>query len=137
MLSSHLALPIQGHLSEVYFIFSYLKGNHNAELVFHLSEPDISANEFLQRDWGATEFEDKLEEELPENCPKPLGLGVIMHAHVDANHAIDSVTQRPRTGFTIYLNIAVIFWASKKQNSVKISSFGNKFMAIKHCSEYV
>ena len=34
MMSSHLALPREGHLSEVYHIFTYLKKHHNAEMVF-------------------------------------------------------------------------------------------------------
>ena len=137
MLASHLAMPRQGHMNEVLHIFAYLKKNHNAEMVFDPSDPDIDPNEFQRRDWEATEFGDDLEEILPENKPKPLGLGIIMRAYVDADHAAEVVTRRSRTGFLVYLNNAPIYWSSKKQNSVETSSFGSEFMAMKHCTEYV
>jgi hypothetical protein len=34
MLSSHHALPYEGHLHALYNIFAYLKIHHNAEMVF-------------------------------------------------------------------------------------------------------
>jgi hypothetical protein len=34
ILSSHLTLPREGHLQQVFHIFTYLKKHHNAELVF-------------------------------------------------------------------------------------------------------
>jgi hypothetical protein len=46
MLSSHLALPRQGHLEQVYRIFAYLKKYHNTEMVFDPSEPVIDKSEF-------------------------------------------------------------------------------------------
>ena len=41
MMSSHLALPREGHLKNVLQIFGYLKKHHNAELVFDLSNQVI------------------------------------------------------------------------------------------------
>ena len=37
----------------------------------------------------------------------------------------------------MYLQCAPIYWFSKKQNSVEISSFGSKFCAMKQCCEYM
>ena len=34
MMSSHLALPREGHLAQVFHIFVYLKKHHNSALVF-------------------------------------------------------------------------------------------------------
>ena len=34
MMSSHLALPREGHIKELYHIFAYLKARSNAEMVF-------------------------------------------------------------------------------------------------------
>jgi hypothetical protein len=34
MMSSHLALPREGHQKELYHIFAYLKARSNAEMVF-------------------------------------------------------------------------------------------------------
>ena len=40
MMSSHLALPREGHLEQVLHIFAYLKKYHNTELVYDPSDPD-------------------------------------------------------------------------------------------------
>ena len=44
MMSSHLALPREGHLEELYHIFAYLKARPNAEMVFDPMpiKPDMS-----------------------------------------------------------------------------------------------
>ena len=136
MMSSHLAMPRSGHLEELYHMFSYLKRNHNAEMVFDPSDPDIDPTLFERKDWEATEF-GELEEILPENMPQMRGQGFVMTAYVDADHAADTVTRRSRTGFIVYLNSAPIFWHSKKQSTIETSSFGSEFMAMKHCTEYV
>ena len=136
MMSSHLALPRSGHLKQLIHIFAYLKKNHNSELVFDPSDPEIDMNTFERKDWASTEF-GTISEILPGNAPPPRGQGFTMRAYVDADHAGDAITRRSRTGFLVYLNMAPIYWHSKKQNSVETSTFGSEFMAMKHCTEYV
>ena len=46
MLSSHLALPHEGHLEQVFQIFGYLKKYHNTELVYDPSNPEIDPAQF-------------------------------------------------------------------------------------------
>jgi hypothetical protein len=69
--------------------------------------------------------------------PEPHGFGFVMRAYVDADHVTDTMTQKSRTGFLVFLNSAPIYWMSKKQASVETSSFGSEFCAMKHCAEYV
>ena len=76
-------------------------------------------------------------EEMPPNMPELRGQGFIMHAKLDADHASDTITRCSRTGFLVYLNCVLIYWWSKKKNSVESSSFGSKFVAMKQCCEYV
>jgi hypothetical protein len=137
MMSSHLALPREGHLAQLYHIFAYLKKYHNSEMVFDPSDPAIDESQFEKQDWTSSEFGHVQKEELPGNMPEPRGLGFIMRAKVDADHAADTVTRRSRTGFLVYLNSAPIYWSSKKQNSVESSSFGSEFIAMKQCCEYL
>ena len=56
MMSSHLALPREGHLEQVLHIFAYLKKYHNTELVYDPSEPVVDENDFERRDWASSEF---------------------------------------------------------------------------------
>ena len=137
MLSSHLALPREGHLDQLFHMFAYLKKYHNAEMVFDPSEPDIDESIFARQDWTTSEFGQTLSETLPANMPQPRGFGFTMRAFVDADHATDSMTRKSRTGFLVYLNSAPIFWTSKKQQGVETSSFGSEFTAMKQCTEYV
>ena len=93
MMSSLLALPRQGHLEQVLHIFSEPKKYHNAELIYDLSDPIIDESMSEAKDWVSSEFghlEGK--EEVPPNMPEPRGLGFVIQAKVDADHASDSIT---------------------------------------------
>ena len=48
MMSSHLALPREGHLEQLFHIFAYLKKYHNTELVYDPSDPMIDESQFRQ-----------------------------------------------------------------------------------------
>ena len=94
MMSSHMALPSEGHLEQVLYIFAYPKKYHNTELVYDPHDPVVDENDFERRDWASSEFghvEGK--EEFPANMPEPRGLGFIMRAKVDADHASDTVSR--------------------------------------------
>ena len=138
LMSSHLALPREGHLEQVLRIFGYLKSHHNAELVFDPTFPEIDMSQFERRDWTTSEFGHvDGREEMPPNQPTPRGAGFVITAKVDADHASNVVTRRSRTGFLVYINSALIYWLSKKQTSVESSSFGSEFCAMKQCCEYL
>jgi hypothetical protein len=138
MLSSHLALPREGHLAQTFHVFAYLKKYHNTEMVFDPSDPVIDEASFDKKDWTSSEFGHVAgTEELPPNMPQPRGFGFVLRAKVDADHAADTVTRRSRTGFLVFLNSAPVYWLSKKQTSVESSTFGSEFCAMKHCCEYL
>ena len=138
LLSSHLALPREGHMQQVLQVFAYLRKYHNAELVYDPSDPIVNETDFERRDWTASEFGHiDGKEELPPNMPEPRGLGFVIRAKVDADHASDTVSRRSRTGFLVYLNLALTYWWSKKQTSIESSSFGSEFIAMKQCCEYL
>ena len=52
MLSSHLALPREGHFQEILHIFAYLKKHMNSDMVFDPSDPDIDMDSFRRQDWS-------------------------------------------------------------------------------------
>jgi hypothetical protein len=138
MLSSHLALPREGHLYQLFQVFGHLKKYHNTEMVYDPSDPVIDESAFEEKDWTSSEFGHlQGKEELPPNMPEPRGQGFVINAKVDADHASDTVTRRSRTGFFVYLNCAPVYWLSKKQTSCESSSFGSEFVAMKQCCEYL
>jgi hypothetical protein len=115
-----------------------LKKYHNTEMVFDPSDPVVDETMFDLQDWTSSEFGHVAGEEAkPANMPQPRGLGFVIRAKVDADHAGDTTTRRSRTGFLVFLNSAPIYWMSKKQASVESSSFGSEFCAMKNCCEYL
>ena len=51
MLSSHLALPREGHFQELLHIFAYLKKHMDSKMLFDPSDPDIDMDSFQRQDW--------------------------------------------------------------------------------------
>jgi hypothetical protein len=74
MLSSHLALPREGHLRQLFQVFACLKKHYNAEMVYDPSDPVIDEPAFEQKDWTSSEFGHiQGKEEFPPNMPEPVG----------------------------------------------------------------
>jgi hypothetical protein len=91
MLSSFLAMPLEGHLSAILHIFAYLKSHNRSRLVFDDSYADIG-NHFIDGK-DLTDFYGNVKEPIPPNSPKPRGRAVEITAFVDADHAGDKVTR--------------------------------------------
>ena len=110
MMSSHIALPREGHLKALLQIFAYLKKHHNTEMVYDPSQPEIDNAAFDRKDWTSSKF-GHLQgiEELPPKMPEPRGIGLTMVAKVDADHAADTITRRSHTGFLVHLNSTLVY----------------------------
>ena len=140
MLSSHLAMPREGHMLELLHVFVYLKKHMNMEMVFNPSKTEIHMNFFQRQDWSYYMYsspDEELKEALTPNIPKPLGHGFKIRFFVDADHAGESLTRRSQTGFIVMLNNAPIYWHSKNQTSVETSTFGSEMMAMKQAADYI
>ena len=138
MMSSHLALPREGHLLQVLHIFAYLKNHPNSAMVFDPTEWDVPAGKFKKEDWRYSIYGcEGLTEKLPDDMPKPLGKGMRLRVYVDSDHAGDQLTRKSRTGFIVFLNSAPIYWYSKRQGSLETSTYGAEFIAMKQACEYV
>ena len=146
MMSSCLAMPRKGHLDTLFHAFTYQKKNHNAEMVFDPTEPEVDMMDFLREDWSYSIYGDAKEElppikpfaeSGPGDMPEPRGIGFTMTVYVDYNLGGDCVTRWSRTGYTVFLNGPPIYWFSKKQASCEVNIFGSEFTAMKQDIEYV
>ena len=140
MLSTYQASPREGHLEQIHHIFAFLKKNPKLILYFDPQQPMIKASLFTgdDRDVFLDQYYDA-EEQLPDEhlCPKPLGVSVSMTAYVVSSHAANKVTRMSHTGFILFLNRAPITWFSKQQNTVEVSIFSSKFLAMRVCTEHI
>ena len=112
MVSSHLALPREGPFAQVFHIFAYLKKHHNYALVFDPSYPNVNIDTFPKHDWK--KFYGDFEEYMPPDMPEPLGKEVVMHCFVDADHAGEKLIRRSCSVFIIFLQMAPIYYCSKR-----------------------
>jgi len=138
LMSSHLALPREGHLECLFHIFAYLEKYHNAEMLFDPTEPQVDSRAFQRQDWTySTMSESERTEVLPPDMPQQRGRGFVIRCFVDADHAGDEITRRSRTGFIVYINNAPVYWYSKRQGSVESSTYQAEFTAMKEATEYI
>ena len=121
LMSSHLALPREGHLDQVYHIFGYLKKRKKLRILFDCGDPQIGENRFKKYDWQ--EFYRDAKEAILSNTPEARGLIVSTSCFVDADLAGDKSTRRSQTGILIFVNKAPIHWYSKRQPTVETSTF--------------
>ena len=91
MLASQLALPREGHLEAVFHIFGYLKGHHNARMVFDLTYPTPDMSIFLEHCWYG--FYADVREVIPTNAPELRGKEVDLRIFVDLDHAVDKLNR--------------------------------------------
>ena len=129
MLSSHLAMPREGHFYAALHIMAYLRQHHNSRMIFDPTYPDIDYDAFPECEW--TEFYGNVREAIPPNALAPRGRPVQLRMYIDSDHAGDKQTRRSRTGMMIFCNTAMIEWVSKKQATIESSVFGAEFVAMK------
>jgi hypothetical protein len=135
LLSTHLALPRQGHLEQVYHIFGDLKQSPRRRLYLDPDYPMISEERFTKYEW--TDFYKYAEEAQPLNMPTPRGRHMSTHCFVNSDHAGDKVTRRSQTGVLIFWCRAPVLSYSKRQNSVETSTYGSELVAMHQAIDLV
>ena len=140
VLSQYLANPRKGHMLQALHVFKYLDIHKESFLSFDPTFLDVE--EPLDNECNPTmkavnmkDFYPDAEEVIPTNCPEPRGCPVQINCFVDADHAGNVVTRRSQTGVLIYLNMAPIFWYSKKQTTIESCTFSSEFVALRIATE--
>ena len=135
MMSTHLAMPRRGHLEQVHHIFGYLEERPKQKLFFDPQHPELNKTSFTTYDWY--DFYREVKEPVLGDMPAPRGQMVSTHCFVDSDHAANTVTRHSQTGLLLLVNRAPVTWFSKRQNTVKTSTFGSEFIAMKTAVEHI
>ena len=135
-MSSFRAAPRIGHLERVKRIYGYITKMKHATIRVRTEEPDFSALPSKPYTWDYSVYGD-VKEEIPKDCPKPLGKHVVTTHYVDANLFHDILTGRSVTGILHLINKTPIDWFSKKQATVETATYGSEFVAARTCTEQI
>lgn len=141
-LSQYLAAPRLGHLHQALHVFKYLDIHQENCISFDptkLELPEPLTKEECPKYKASVmkEFYPDAEEDIPYNAPEPRGKPVQMNVFVDADHAGNIITRRSQTGILMFLNMAPIYWYSKKQRTIESSTFSSEFVALKTAVELI
>jgi len=121
-------------MEAVLHIFSYIKGHLNSKVVF-----DPAYHNWMHINWHDDaewkEFYPGATKPMLPLAPEPKGREVQINIYCDASHVTCLATWRSTTGILMFLNRAVVCWYSKHQNTVKSSTFGLEFVAMKIAME--
>ena len=129
LLSSHVAVPGEGHLEVAVHVMAHIGQRYNSRFVYDPSYPEIDHSVFKECGWS--EFYRDAKEAVPVNAPEPQGKEVNICMFVDSDHTGNKVSCRSRIGFLIYMNTALVQWFSKKHSTVETSVFGVEFVTMK------
>jgi len=91
MLSSFVAMPRQGHLSQILHIFAYLKCHSTARLLLDPTYPDINGEIFEKNGDWTSYYGDEVDLP-PSNAPKAKAKEFVITAFVDASHECCKLT---------------------------------------------
>jgi hypothetical protein len=125
-MSSFRAAPRQGHLDRVKRMCGYLANKKSAAIRIRTEKPDYSDVPVRTFDWER--IYGKVEEEIPDDIPEPLGKSVVTTTFLDANLLHCLATGRSVSGILHLLNKTPVDWFSKKQNTVETATYGSEFV---------
>ena len=90
LLSSHVALPREGHLEAAVHVMAHVGQKYNSRLVYDPLYPEIDHSVFKNCDWS--EYYRNAKESIPVIAPEPCGKEVDNCMSVDSNHTGDKVS---------------------------------------------
>ena len=106
LLSSHAAIPGEGHLEAAINTMSHVGQKNNSRLVYDPLYPEMDHSVFKECDW--LEIYRDAKEAIPVNAPEPPGREVDISMFMGREHAGSKVSHRSRSGFLIYVNTAMV-----------------------------
>ena len=106
LLSSHIALPREGHLEAAVHAMAHVGQKYNSRLICNPLYPEIDHSFLKECDWS--EFYRDSKEAIPMNAPKPHEKEVNICMFVDSDHAGDKMSCRSSSGFSINANTALV-----------------------------
>ena len=129
-LTTHI--PTKDNLSDM--MTKVIYGSNNRGLVKLLMYDVFDSHDPIDTRFHSGKFSAKA---IPLNMPEPRGEDIDLHLMCDIDHAEDKSTRRSRTGYLIFVNMALIPWLLKKQPVVESSVFGTEFAAVKAGMEHL
>ena len=84
-MASQMAIPREGHLEAVLYVFAFLHQKCNPRITFDPTYPFIDMNDF--KEWKRKGFYGDLKETISPNSHEERGKEVDLRGYVDSNYA--------------------------------------------------
>ena len=94
-MASQMAMPREGHLEVVLYVFAYIRQKYNSRMEFNPTYPVIDMNDFTECKWKG--FNGDLKEAIPPNAPEERGEEVDLSGYVHSDHAGEKKASRSRS----------------------------------------
>jgi hypothetical protein len=108
----------------------------HAALKFNVREPDYGHLKEMNVDWTYSVY-GNVKEDIPKDMPAPKGCYIVFTCFVDANLMHDYITGRSATGILHMLNLTIVDWFSKRQDTVELATYGLEFVAARQATEQI
>ena len=128
-LARYAHAPRDGHFKALQRIFGYLRKWMKGKILIDNENYPITHDLKLTKNQNWTEMYPDAEEDIPKDMPEPKGKEMKVTAFVDADHARDKVTRRSVTGVLLLVGNTPLQWLSKRQSTIKISTYGSELIA--------
>ena len=128
--------PRVGHLERLKRIYGYVKFRKDGGIRVRTAEPDYSELEETNYNWCESVY-GRVEEDIPLDCPEPLGKPVVTTTYVDANLYHDMLTGKSVTGILHLINGTLTDWHTKRQGTVETATYGSEFVAARTATEQI
>ena len=100
-------MPHVGHLEAAINIMGYLRLHHNSGLFLDSTYPVLDHSSFNDvAEWA--ELYGDTTKAIPFNMPESRGGDIDLRLMCDSDHRGDKSTHRSRTGYLIFINMALI-----------------------------
>ena len=99
-------------------IFIYLDKYYGNTIIIYPMIPKVNTSMEINTNWLMSYCGEDNQEEISANTPEPLGNTMSVNVFVDAIHAGKKITYCSHTGILIYVNNTLIYWFSRRKNTV-------------------
>ena len=110
-------------------IFVYLDKAYGNTIIIDPMIPKVDTLIEIETNCLKSIYGEDNQESILYNTPEPLKNPMSVNVFADASHAVEKLPYSSHTEILSYVNNTLIYWFSKRQNTIETSTFGAELIA--------